>query len=260
MTDARQGYEPILIELLTLYPALLATGSLPPTKQSHRKVSHIAHGWFMRVQRGVEAILRLDEIGYATEAAGISRSVIEHVLALKWLAVEGDNVTDTIARAHAKFATRLRDASAAAEWRSVNIPELEAAIDSVQADLRDASNDYLMAFRRRLERYGDVHSLPEYIASCERLHPRYESAMTYVDQPSNHARREPKAALWQVPFCTSQLLEGIMAYRAIFDPTPWFAELEPLLTRYVSVTDEVRAQDGLPAVEWNGKPADALRV
>jgi hypothetical protein len=260
MTDAHRAYEPILTELLTLYPALLATGSLPPTKPPHRKVPHIAHGWFMRVQRGVEAILQLDEIGYATEAVSISRSVIEHVLALKWLAVEGNNVTDTIARAHANFATRLRNASATAEWRSVNIPEIEAAIDSVQADLRDASNDYLMTFRRRLERYGDVHSLPEYITTCERLHPSYESAMTYVDQPSNHARHDPKATLWQVPFCTSQLLEGIMAYRAIFDPAPWFAELEPLLTRYVSVTDAVRAQDGLPAIAWSGIPADVLRV
>ena len=66
--------------------------------------------------------------------------------------------------------------------------------------------------------------------------------------------------LWQVPFCTSELMEALIAYRSIFDPPPWYEELKPLLTEYLAVTDQVRAHDGLVPVDWSGTAEDVLRV
>lgn len=82
----------------------------------------------MRCHRGVEAILLLDEAGYAEEASGIRRSVIEHVVALKWLAAEGDRINDTLMRGHARDAERRKEAVTGAGWTSVDPAEIAAVI------------------------------------------------------------------------------------------------------------------------------------
>jgi hypothetical protein len=55
----------------------------------------------LRCHCRAQAILTLGEAGYNEEAAPIRRSIIEHVLALKWLAAKGDTLIDTVARGHA---------------------------------------------------------------------------------------------------------------------------------------------------------------
>lgn len=50
--------------------------------------------------------MSLDTAGYAEEASPIRRSVIEHSLALKWLAAEGNRILDTVARGYASDAKK----------------------------------------------------------------------------------------------------------------------------------------------------------
>ncbi|MGX7678286.1 DUF5677 domain-containing protein [Jatrophihabitans sp. DSM 45814] len=244
MTDANEGFVPILNKVLPLYPALLATGNTPPMKLGYRKVPHLAHGWFMRVQRGVEAILALDSLGYAEEAVGISRSVIEHIVALQWLRVEGDKIVDTVALGHKSGAEKLLKATKDAQWTTINLDKIESAIESVEADRRDPTNNVLLQFYERNKRYGDVGTLPLYYASVARVHPTYESAMCYVDQVPQRVRTESKDSMWQVPFCTGRLMEAILVVRDVFEPEPWKDELTELLAQYKIAVNAVRAENG----------------
>lgn len=97
---AAQAYEPILAELISLYPRLMAAGG-SPVKDGFHQVTHLAHGWYMRCHRGVQALLCLCEAGFAEEAAPIRRSIVEHAVALHWLVAEGAGILDTVARGHA---------------------------------------------------------------------------------------------------------------------------------------------------------------
>ncbi|MGI8765291.1 MAG: hypothetical protein ACR2KM_02110, partial [Gemmatimonadaceae bacterium] len=85
MSTSEEDYRELLPVLLHLYPPRRSFAF----DGSHVQISHIAHGWYMRCQRGVEAILALETAGYQVEAAPIRRSVVEHAVGLRWLAGSG---------------------------------------------------------------------------------------------------------------------------------------------------------------------------
>jgi len=255
MADARAGYEPILNEALGLYPSLL--NDPPPVRVGNQKVKHLAHGWYLRCHRSVEAILTLDRAGFAEEASPIRRSVIEHTVALNWLAVEGDKIEDTVANGHARHTETLSKAISAAAWTSVDLAELTEIIAEIDPENRNQRNNHLLHWDKRLEGYGDEHTLPGYLAECAKTHPSYQSAISYIEIPDGAIEIpdgallwEPQDPLWQVPFCTTHLLMALVSVRQIFDPEPWERELEDIGERYRVVTDAVRHQDGLAPINW----------
>ncbi len=245
---ARRGYAPLLKELMALYPKLAQ--STPPWRDGYANVAFLAHGWYLRCHRTVEAVLILGDAGYADEAAPLRRSIIEHVLALRWLAAEGDKILDTIARAHASDTKNRADAVAAAAWTSIDADELEKIIADIDPDSLDRSGDRLLAFAHRLAEYGDPHTRPGYIAESAKSHPTYESAVAYVAIPGGDLLWHARAPIWPVPFCATHLLEALICVREVFEPQPWESELDSIIKRYQTVTDEVRKEDGLAPVDW----------
>ncbi|HEX3900272.1 MAG TPA: DUF5677 domain-containing protein [Mycobacteriales bacterium] len=224
---------------------------------SHAGAAHLAHGWFMRVQRSVDAILLLGRHGAADIVPPLSRSVIEHCLALRWFAAEGDKVLDAIGRGHREVTARQLTAVAEAGWTSVSQTDLQAVVDEIDALGLDSSTDHLLQFRARCDAYGDGNELPEYYATTMRSHPTHQSAATYCLPPSESESgrlvllsgpREP--GLPQLPFATTHLLEALLMVRELFDPRPWRNELVDGLASFRAVTDAVRAQNGLPPAEW----------
>jgi hypothetical protein len=251
MIDARTGYTPILEKLLTLYPSYLTSSETATVRSGYQRVAHIAHGWYMRCHRGSQAILILDEAGYAEEASGIRRSIIEHVVALKWLAAEGDTIVDTVARGHARDAERRKEAVSNAGWTSVDPTDIAAVIAGIEPDSRNKINDYLLHFTQRMTKYGDVHTLPGYLAECSRVHPGYESAICYIDLATGGPLKESRDSLWQVPFATTHLFEAVLCMQDLFDPSPWHELLDELSREYREITNRVREQDGLAAIDWD---------
>jgi hypothetical protein len=108
----------------------------------------------MRCHRGAEAILVLDDAGYSVEAASIRRSVIEHGVALNWLAAEGDKIADKLARGHAHGAGQIRRAVADAGWTSVDVADIDATIADIKADSRERRGDNMLQFVNRVLAYG----------------------------------------------------------------------------------------------------------
>ena len=248
VADARSGYEPILTEALALYSHDRLSGQR--FREGWKGVGHLAHGWYLRCHRGAKAVVILDDAGFAEEASPLRRSVIEHVVALQWLAVEGERILDTVARAHADSSQRVRDAVETAGWTSISLGEADEAIASAAADERDPANDYLQKFAARARQYGDAHTMVEYLIECGRSHPSYESAICYTDLSDETFLDESTRRLWQVPFATTHVLEALEAVREAFDPRPWAVELRRLIEQFRDVTDAVREQDGLPPAEW----------
>jgi len=249
ITEARARYLPLLNELLELYPSLAV--QLPSWRDDCKQVAYLAHGWCLRCRRSVESILLLDQAGYSEEASPLRRSVIEHCVALRWVAAEGDAVLDTIARGHAHDARKRGDAASEAGWASVNMDEIESIITEIDPKSRQSRNDNLLAFTHRLVAYGDKHSLPGYLAECARAHPSYESAIAYVDLDDATLLWESRGSLWQVPFCATHLLEALLAFQKLFVEPPWESALASITRRFTSVTDAVRKDDGLREVDWS---------
>jgi Family of unknown function (DUF5677) len=245
--DARDGYAPIFDRLLLIYPESPELHVTPRCQ----KVAHLAHGWYMRCYRGAQAIVALGREGYAVEAAGIRRSIIEHVVALKWLAAEGDVILDSVARAHARGAERILAAATAADWKSIDPTQMAEIIASAGASLRGSENDYLSHFAHRAAKYADVHTMPGYLAECDQTHACYESAMAYVTVPDGSPLFTPRTAVPQVPFATGELLEATIALQPVFVDPPWAGALAQLRADFLVVTDAVREQDGLPPVDWS---------
>jgi hypothetical protein len=249
MRDPRRGYLPLLKELQQLYPSLV--GKYPAWRSGYRNVAHLAHGWYLRCHRGVEAIVFLGDEGYAEEASPIRRSVIDHVLALQWLSIEGDKILDTVARGHAQNTRKRGEAVSAAEWTSVDLAQFGKTIENINPDSRDPHNDRMLHFGQRVAKYGDEHTMPGYQAENARTYPSYESAVCYVEHQTGALLWQSQDSLWQVPFATMHLLEALLALRHVFDPDPWEAELGGIVERFLATTDEVRRQDGLPPVDWS---------
>jgi ribulose bisphosphate carboxylase small subunit len=248
-TDARDDYRHILTQLLPMYRST-QNRDLMHLSSNFQQVGHIAHGWYMRCLRGCEALLILDEVGYSEEAAPLRRSVIEHVTALKWLASEGNQINDTLARGHSIQTEYIRKIVEEAKWTSVDLVQLDEIISEINTEACSKGNDQYLHHKQRTIAFDDVHSFVGSVAESAKSHPTYESAMSYVAIPDQTMMDEPRKYLNQVPFAAAQLLEATLTFRLVFAAPPWRETLTELLGQFYSITGRVREQDGLVKVDW----------
>jgi hypothetical protein len=197
----------------------------------------------MRVRRGVEAVLSLEEAGLAGEAAPIRRSIIEHVVALKWLATEGGSIVDTVKRGHKYGAEKLRDALDAAKRTTADFAEYA----SVLAELEevDPSHDNLLHFINRVRAYGVPDDVHQWYAETALGHPSYESAIAYWELPAMKPLSNAPA-VDQMGFCMGWLLTATLVFRDIFDPQLWEKEVNELTKRARAIDIRFRTASGMP--------------
>jgi hypothetical protein len=103
---------------------------------------------------GAAATRRAREVGSPhAEAAPIRRTVI----ALRWLAEEGDSVLDVMALEHAAPARRIVEATRAANWTSVDQHEIQALIDEIDEKSRDHTMKEFKHFSKQYKDRGAHH-------------------------------------------------------------------------------------------------------
>jgi hypothetical protein len=242
MPSIEEDFRAVVRQLLKVYP-----GASPlQAKDSHLQVSHVAHGWYMRCHRGVEAVLRLEEAGLQEEAGPIRRAVIEHVVALKYLAQDGNAVSTVLRRGASHETAKRKEALQSANWTSVDL----ADFDNVIADGAglDARQDTLLHFKHRCDEYGTPHDWATYLNEVARCHPSWESAVPYIDLTgaSVRVRSTPKWQIDQAGFCAIHLFEALAAYQEVFVDAPFDAMLSPLESRLKSLVVRQRRELGLP--------------
>ncbi len=232
----------ILDELLDLYPTVTTL----KFREGHRKAIHLAHGWYQRVRRSCEAIISLERLGYGPEAAPIRRTIIEHTVALKWLAAGGDDVLDVMALEHADRAKRIRRATEAANWTSVDRDEIQAVIDEIDAESRDHSKAEFKHFSKQNQ---DPGVLAAYLAEVGRAHATYQSAVDYVDVDQVAPMDKSLVEIDNVKMAADFLLEATLSLHSMFEDPAWADVLTDLAARSRDANDRVRERQGLPAVD-----------
>lgn len=239
-------YRALLPRLLALYP----TGGIPASqiriRSSYVEVGPVAHGWFMRCRRGVEAVLMLEDAGFQIEAAPVRRSVLEHVVALKWLAGQGRVVADILRRGAAADAVKRKAAVQAANWTSVDVDLFDAVIKGGEG--LDRQHDNLLAFKHRCDRFGTEHDWVTYLAETGQSHPGWESAAPYLDLTASEpvALSTPGPLIDQAGFCAVHLLEALDCVNGIFDSDGLAAGLEEMVPLMKTLVVRQREELGLP--------------
>ena len=236
-------FGPILDELLALYPGLTDLR----LQAGHRRAAHLAHGWYQRVRRSCEAIIGLSRLGYGPEAAPIRRTIIEHTVALRWLAEEGDDVLDVMALEHADRAKRIKKATKAANWTSVDQDELQAVIDEIDQESRDHT---MAEFKHFSRQNRDPSILAAYLAEVGRAHATYQSAVDYMDMERKEALSESRAEIDDIKMASDFLLEATALFHSMFDEPVWADSIAELAARSRAANDRVRERRGLPPLDW----------
>jgi hypothetical protein len=237
-----QEYRSVLPGLLGIYPGLRELRM----RETHRKVTHVAHGWYMRCHRGVEAVLQLEQSGFQEEAGPIRRSIVEHSVALKWLAEQGNVVATFLQRGASHEAQKRKDALTSADWTSVDLTLFDAVINDGKG--LDRQHDTLLSFKHRCDRFGSPHDLATYLNETARCHPSWESAVPYLDLGSETpvARSTPAWSIDQAGFCVLHLLGALLAMNDMLDGTPIQSELDAAQRQVLSIVVRQRREQGLP--------------
>lgn len=242
MQSVEEQYRALLPRLLELHPA--ATSSR--VKATHSEVAHVAHGWYMRCNRGTEAVLQLERIGHQEEAGPIRRSIVEHVVALKWLAAEGNAMSTVLRRGGSYEANRRKAALLDANWTSVDMAQFDAVVADGQN--LDRQQDNMLNFKPRCEAYGTPHDLATWLNEVARCHPSWESAVPYI-RIENGAVTGVAGPTWQIDqagFCAIHLFEALYAFHSIFEDAPLDQELDQLYRELMATVVRQRRELGLP--------------
>jgi hypothetical protein len=234
--SVEQEYRALLPRLLQLYPSGGVPAGNVRIRGSHIEAGHVAHGWYMRCQRGIQAVLMLEDAGFQIEAAPIRRSVLEHVVALKWLADQGSVVAGILRRGAAYDAKKRKEAVKAANWTSIDLDLFDAVIQDGEGI--DPHFDNLLAFKNRCDKFGTPHDWTAYLAETAQCHPCWESAVPYLDITSGkpEARSTPGPLIDQAGFCTIHLFEALIYISQIVDSdglSDALEDIEPLVKALV---------------------------
>jgi hypothetical protein len=220
-------FEPILDELLTLYTESLDGGVMPEARSSHRVSSLLAHGWYMRSVRTAHAIRLLENAGYNGELAPLRRTLVEHSVALVWLAEEGDRILPTLAGGHARSMGKHREALAAAQWTEHDLERMAAIERTIIDDAsRDSSGDHLLHYANRHSVYGAEDQLASWHADTFRSHATFQSATDYLEPETRALSQESLAVASGIVVATVELLRATLAFSDVFEPSPWEQELQ----------------------------------
>jgi hypothetical protein len=188
----------------------------------------------------------LEQARFQVEAAPIRRSILEHVVALKWLAGQGGVVADILRRGAAHDATKRKAAIQAANWTSVDEQLFDAVIHDGQG--LDPQHDTLLSFKRRCDRFGNEHDWVTYLTETTQSHPCWESAVPYLNMESGTARvrYQPGPLIDQAGYCTTHILEALGAINDMVDSEVLRTELDDIGPSFLALMVRQRQEKGLP--------------
>lgn len=227
------SFETVLDDMYAAYPSSLNL-ALKPT---HQQIGHVAHGWFMRVKRSCEVVMLLREGGFGSEAWPMRRNVIEHVLALRWLAEKGNDARDVVIRAHGESARRRQEAASGAGWASAGWPVWEEVREDAEAATGNITESNILTnVRERCDRYGQPSDFAGWLIETNNSHPSWETAQPYLDPgPPVRLLESPRwdGSLGDAEFCASRMLRSLVSLGDMLIDPPWASEIGKLTGRLV---------------------------
>jgi hypothetical protein len=243
-------YRALLPQLLRTYASIYDEG---PVRfgEPYRRMSHVIHAWFMRCQRGVEAVMLLAESGFTVESAPLRRSVLEHRIGLTWLVDDVANASTVIGRGSMADAVKRKNSIERAGWTSVDLK----AFDEVIADGKDldSSTDNQLHFRERCDRAGSPHDWAAYLIETSMSHPGWESARPYleVDYATGRieAKPEPFDEINLGQWAATEMYQALSVVNAMLEGEPLDDALFEFKAQLLPLIILAREEKGLPIPE-----------
>jgi hypothetical protein len=195
-------------------------------RKKYQAVAHLAHGWLKRVTRGASSILILDAAGHAGEIPPLGRSVLEHVVALRWLVAQGEDIVAPLRTTHYRETERFLEALRKTARGALDEDVFAAVFASTEHD--DHGRDHFQQFAHRAAHHGSESDLTTYRALVMESHATYQSTIVYWDSDVR-AQLDTSATVIDWPeYAACYLLRGLSAYSEIFIAPPWRRELETI--------------------------------
>jgi hypothetical protein len=229
----------LVSRMLGLYPAL----QNHTFQQGHRQITHVAHGWYMRVHRSAQAVLALDAKGFDDVAAPVRRCMLEHTVGLLWLAAEGDRIELTIKGGHQYDVENLAKALDHADWREVDRSVISEILAEPEPDGDAKSQNQYLKFRPRVVNYGIPADVPPYLFETGQSHPSWNSAAGYWDEVAMRPKTRATSNLVQPAVISPDLVRSLQAMSTMLDAHPWAELLQEAEAEMIELAHRQRELD-----------------
>ncbi len=203
--------------------------------------SPIAHGWYSAVRGWGRGALLLEDAGLYASTAPLRRSMIEHALALHWLAETPNDALASLRKAQQSSVEKLKIAMEGGLW---DIPEevLTGLLDPPASGSREDTN---LNFTHLCRRLGQQNMFVAWLHESMTSHPSLASATPFLpdlplDEPvTAQPGIGPNTGREQVALLLIFASDGFNKFLA---GTPWTGDLTSLEERFRDALAAVRAQ------------------
>ena len=201
----------------------------------------IAHGWYSAVRAWGRGALLLEDAGLYAGTAPLRRSMIEHGLALFWLAETPDDALASLQKAKQSSVGKLKSAMEGGRW---NIPE-EVLAGLLSPTANGSLEDTNLNFTHLCRRFGQQDLLVAWLHESMASHPSLASAMPFLpdlplEEPVTLPRGvRPSTGREQVALL---LLFASDGFNKFLTGAPWIRDLANLEERFRLALAGARAQ------------------
>jgi hypothetical protein len=184
--EVDQQFAVLCEEMIRAWRAVPAPPPIPipePTRAVWSDVgaAAVVWGWTARVARTAEAALRLHREGFDVESAPLLRSMLEHAMAIFWLADKRGAAYQALARERANAWTKFHDAQTNGWALQGEAAELLREAMVVETDGDTLSEDRLLATAHRAAEYGFGQIFQGWLIETWSTHATMMSAEPYFD-------------------------------------------------------------------------------
>jgi hypothetical protein len=208
----------------------------------------VAHGWYSAVRDWTRAALLVGDADLYWSAAPLRRSMLEHALALSWLADKPTEVLASLDKAEQKRVADMREAAEAGHW---SIPD-ELYDEILDPPVDGSSEDRNLHFTNLARERSAANARVAWFSETAVCHPSLSSAQRYLATwPAARGTQLPpevgavenkqQVALW--------LLAATREFHRFLRDQPWVATLADLEKRFTSLFD-IRTPPSEPTPLW----------
>lgn len=250
------GYRALLPDLFTLYENAMPVRP----KTEVRRISHVLHAWFLRCQRGIEAVMTLDAAGYVVESPPLRRSVLEHIIAMAWLIANPESGWNTILRGAMHEADKRKESIERAGWASVDLAAFDSVIQDGEAI--ESSTRTMLQFSERCKAVGSADDWAAYLIETSMSHPGWQSAVPYLDL--NHEtgsvafRSQPFDDTNLGQWAATHLFQALVILNSALEGDPLDPQLDAIQRKMIPLLIQARTERGMSIPDELQKALDEI--
>lgn len=230
------GFDSLTEEILTLVESHM------PEKISkeHANIA-TAVGWYIGISRSLGAVLLLGRSGFGAECSPMLRYAIEHLVAIEWLGIKGDEAFSTLTLAHKKWAETLEKALVKTEGWELLTSEIfeETAAIEVSTAHADAKIKSKFDVAEQFDLYVS------YLSETANSHPTLLTASDYLKDDGQGSYLRLENAENGAPDTLSQRCSAVALFSAkaiasILDSNDLNAGIDALEIRLASLLSQAK--------------------